>query len=65
MPVKQRYKVEPSNAFIHGARVWEVIDRKNDTVVYDSVLQSNCIARARKLNKQERAIPGGQNRRYK
>ena len=65
---KNRYVVKPASYFIHGARAYEVIDTKNDSVCYDSIMQSNCLARARELNRQDRIatlVSGGFNGRRK
>ena len=62
---KNRYIVRASNYFIHGSRTYEVIDTQNSKCCYDSIMKTNCVAYADRLNRAERAVSGGFNGRKK
>lgn len=63
--MSKRYSVKPGPGFQNGVRVYEVIDAQTGKVAYDSVMKTACLEKARKLNAQEAAIPGGFNGRRK
>lgn len=61
----KRYKVEQRPGFTDGKRVYEVIDTQTNRAAFDSLLKSDCLKRARKLNANEAAYAGGFNGRRK
>lgn len=63
--MSNRYKAVPTKRFIHGSRLFEVIDTQTDKCVYDSIFESQCVFKAKQLNNRERAYPGGHNKRQK
>lgn len=63
--MSKRYVVKPGVGFMGGNRVYEVIDTQTDTVEYDSVMKTDCLKRAKKLNTQEAAYAGGFNGKRK
>lgn len=62
---KLRYVVKQRAGFVFGKRIYEVIDTQTQRVAFDSNLKSDCLKRARKLNRNEAAYAGGFNPRRK
>lgn len=61
----KRYTVKQQKYFAFGRRLYDVIDKQTQRAEFSSVLKSECLMRARKLNRQEAACAGGFNGRRK